>query len=67
MIQKLQTSFNGYGVVFRMWHDNDKDKKLNWTSLMGPDKLKLLKLLPDKLYDCQPDDMASDVADLWKV
>ena len=70
MIQKLQASINDCGVVFRMWHDkddNDKDKKLNWTSLMGPDKLKLLKLLPDKLHDCQPDDMASDVADLWKV
>ena len=50
-----------------MWHqkdDNDKDKKLNWTSLMGLDKLKLLKLLPDKFFGCQSDDMASDVADL---
>ncbi|XP_065895016.1 uncharacterized protein [Dysidea avara] len=69
MIQKLLASINDCGVVFKMWHDkddSDKDKKLNWTSLMGPDKLKLLKLLPDKLQDCQPDDMASHVADLWK-
>ena len=55
-----------------MWYDkndSDKDKNLNWTSLMGPEKLKLLKFLPGKLRNdnCQPHDMASEVAELWEV
>ena len=39
------------GVSFKLWfekEDGDKDKQLKWTSLMGPDKLKLLKRLPEK-------------------
>ena len=31
---------------------------------MGPDKLKLLKQLPDKLSTCHPEDMISDVQTL---
>ena len=70
MLNKLIEAINDCGVTFKMWFDRDdseKDKSLNWTSLMGPDKIKLLQGLPEKLHSCQPTDMAKDIADLWKV
>jgi len=70
MLNKLIVAINDCGVTFKMWfdkEDHEKDKSLKWTSLMGPDKIKLLKALPEKLDSCQPSDMAKDVADLWKV
>ena len=72
MIQKLLKSINECGVAFKMWYDkndSEKDKNLNWASLMGPEKLKLLKFSPGKLWtdDCQPHDMALEVAELWEV
>ena len=38
-----------------------------FTLLMGGDKLKLLKKLPDKLTDCQPQNIVDTVKKLWKV
>ena len=41
------------GVSFAVWKNNNEDGKVlglyDFTSLMGDDKKKLLKLLPDKL------------------
>ena len=50
----------------QLWHSvcvwkEKHDGTLNWTSLMDPDKLKLLKHLPRKFNICQPIDMVSDV------
>ena len=50
-----------------MCQDKGEDTGPSWTSLMGGDKLKLLKALPDKVSGCHPDDMVSDVKTLWKV
>jgi len=62
MLQKLITTINSCGMQFRIWKENDAT--VNWTSLMGPDKLKLLRQLPDKLNTCHPEDMISDVQTL---
>lgn len=66
MLNKLIAVINGCGVQFRIWKEHN-DGALNWTSLMGPDKLKLLKELPGKLQFCHPIAMVSDVQSLWKV
>ena len=66
MLQNLITVINTCGVQFHVWQDKG-DESLSWTSLMGGDKLKLLKGLPDKLESCHPADMVSDVMSLWKV
>ena len=66
MFQKLITAINSCGVQFKVWEERDS-AALNWTSLMGPDKLKLLKKFPDKLNTCHPEDMISDLQALWKV
>lgn len=48
--------------------ERKNDGTINWTYLMGPDKLKLLKRLPSKLDNtCHPTDMVSDAQALWKV
>ena len=44
-----------------------EDAGLFRTSLMGGDKLKLLKTLLDKLDICHPVDMVLDIKTLWKV
>ena len=44
-----------------------EETELFWISLIGGDKLKLLKALPDKMDSCHPADMVSDVKGLWKV
>jgi len=70
MLTNLLAAINACHVQFKMWLEKEeKDKeKLKWTSLMGPDKRKLLKTLPDNLNEtCQPKDMVKDVKKLWKV
>lgn len=66
MLNKLIAVINSCGVQFRIWKEGNNGA-LNWTSLMGPDKLRLLEKLPDKLKFCHPVAMVSDVQALWKV
>ena len=40
---------------------------MEWPSLLGNDKLVLLKHLPDKLSDCHPAEMVIEVQTLWNV
>ena len=52
----------------KLWSVIVHDKKVfSFTSLVGGDKVKLLKKLPSKLKDCQPADFSTKVKDLWKV
>ena len=71
MLNELVKVMNDCQVQFKLWLDKEKEKdkeKLHWTSLMGPNKLKLLKKLPNKLNEtCQPKDMVQDIKDLWEV
>ena len=40
---------------------------IEWPSLLGPDKIKLLKKLSTEFGHYQPAEMAKDVEALWKV
>ena len=64
MVKKLLGAIKSCGVSFSI---NDSDKVFSFTSLVGGDKIKLLKKLPSKLEDCQPADFSTEVKDLWKV
>ena len=70
MLNELVKVMNDCQVQFKLWLDKEKEKdkeKLHWTSLMGPNILKLLKL-PKKLNEtCQPKDMVQDIKDLCEV
>jgi len=67
MLQRTVSAINDCGVQFRIWKNRDNTQHLKWTSLLGDDKLKLLKLFPDKLHACHPTNMQFEVQDLWKV
>ena len=65
MVKKLLGAIKSCGVSFSI---QESDKKVfNFTSLVGGDKVKLLKKLPSKLKDCQPADFSTKVKDLWIV
>ena len=66
MLKKLIAVINNCGVQFHIRKESNDDT-LSWTSLMGPDKLKLLTKLPDELKFCHPIDMVSVVQALQKV
>lgn len=73
-LHKLVQTINSCGVTFTIWEKKDGDGhgsgKMDWTSLMGAEKKKLLKLLPLKLEATteaiQPDSLRT-VIQLWKV
>ena len=65
MVKKLLGAIKSCGVSLSI-HDSDK-KVFSFTSLVGGDKVKLLKKLPSKLKDCQPADFSTKVKNLWKV
>lgn len=55
------------GVSLDVWKSADHKKKYEWTSLMGGEKRKLLKKLPDELDKVLPKDKAPAVQKLWNV
>ena len=73
-LRKLAEIINNCGVTFNVWEKKNADGKgsgtVDWTSLMGDEKRKLLKLLPDKLAE-QTDgihqDTATTVIKIWRV
>ena len=65
-IKNLIAAIRECGVYFNIYED-DESGKVEWPSLLGPDKLKLLKNLPDKLVGCQPPEMVPLTQNLWKV
>ena len=66
MVQKLVKSIGECGVHFYVWEDKEK-QELQWPSMLGQSKKKLLHLLPAKLNGCQPPDMVEPVQKLWKA
>ncbi|XP_065892708.1 uncharacterized protein [Dysidea avara] len=64
-IKNLIAAIRECGVYFNIYED-DESGKVEWPSLLGPDKLKLLKNLPDKLVGCQPPEMVPLTQNLWK-
>lgn len=55
------------GVSLDVWKSADNKKKYEWTSLMGGEKRKLLKKLPDEFDKVLPKDIAPAVKKLWIV
>lgn len=62
MVKALIENIQSCGVSFQIW---DKDGDYEYTSLMGNDKKKILKI--SKLSNCRPPTFASDVKKLWEV
>lgn len=73
-VQQLVKEINKCGVTFSIWEKRNADGKgsgtWDWTSLMGDDRKKLLKGLPERLAsssDCIQQDTCKTVVQLWKV
>ena len=64
MIKALIDSIQSCGITFNIW---EKDGNFEFTSIMGDEKKKLLKMLPPKLINCQPPAFSLDVKKLWEV
>ena len=65
MLNNLMMAIKSCGVYFYVIEL--ENGKIEWPSLLGNDKLKLLRQLPDKLRDCHPAEMVTEVQTLWKV
>ena len=65
MLNNLMMAIRNCGVYFCVYEQ--EDGKMEWPSLLGNDKLKLLKHLPDRFGDCQPAEIVTEVKTLWKV
>ena len=65
MLNNLMMAIKSCGVYFYV--TEQENGKMEWPSLLGNDKLKLLKHLPEKLSDCHPAEMVTEVQTLWKV
>lgn len=73
-LRKLTQLINSCGVTFSVWEKKDGDGngmgKMDWTSLMGDEKKKLLRMLPIKLAvsnDAIHSDSKDTVVKLWMV
>ena len=65
LLSNLILAIRSCGIYFNA-KEND-DGTVDWPSLLGPDKIKLLKRLPGKLVGCQPTEMVKPTQKLWKV
>ncbi|XP_066925709.1 uncharacterized protein [Clytia hemisphaerica] len=54
------------GVTLTFWREK-KSKKLEWTSLMGTDKKKMLRKLPQYFSELLPEKDVLPTQQLWKV
>ena len=66
-LQKLIKALQMCGVPFQMWKKRDDPSKLDWTSLGGAEKRKILSLLPAHFPASLPSECSQSIAQLWKV
>ena len=66
MLCELTEAIQDCGVPFTIRTDKTS-KKIEFSSLLGEDRKKLLNELPPKLSYCQPEEFSSKVKKLWKV
>ena len=59
MLNNLVMSIRKCGVYFCLYPQ--EDGTMEWPSLLGPDKIKLLKKLPTEFGNCQLAEIAKDV------
>ena len=65
-LQILVSKMNMCGVSFQIWQKRDT-KKLDWTSLGGAEKMKVLSQLPKSFPKFLPPEHCQQIAKLWKV
>ena len=69
--RKLISSIKKCGVSFSIWQKVDGNGSTtdtyDWTGLMGTDKKKLLKELPEYFSEFHPPDTLDTVTQMWKV
>eukprot|EP00731_Ephydatia_muelleri_P035979 Em0187g2a len=65
-MKKVQASIQSCGVSFQIWKKKDKPEELDWTSLGGAQKRKVLSLLPAQFSSILPRETCQPVAQLWK-
>lgn len=63
-LDRAVTAIRSCGVGFSVWQN--KEGKYEWTSLMGGDKKRQLRNLPDKFDDILKPDKKDAVTKLWK-
>lgn len=64
-LKKFLEAVRECGVSLSIW--TDKQGNLDWTSLMGNEKKKLLRSLPSKFSSFLPPEVCEKVTKLWKV
>ena len=69
--RKMLQAIKNCGVSFAIWQKQDEDgnitNKYDWTSMMGTDKKKLLKSLPDHFVEFLPEASVNKVTQIWQV
>ena len=67
----LLTTIRELGISFNVWEKKNADGKASnihdFTSLMGSDKKRLLKYLPDKLDQVIKPNNSASVIQIWRV
>ena len=71
-LKQLESAAHECGVTFRVWEKRDADGKptgrYDWTSLMGSDVKKILRLLPSKFPELISDaHTQATFSNIWKV
>ncbi|XP_066918734.1 uncharacterized protein [Clytia hemisphaerica] len=64
MQSKLVSAMKSIGITLKFWRD--KKNKLEWTSLMGSDKKRMLKKLPAHFGEFLPSQDVASTQKLWK-
>ena len=65
---KLQAVIQSCGVSFHIWKKKkDASSKLDWTSLGGSEKRKVIAQLPSQFRELLPSEYWTAITELWKV
>ncbi|XP_066923203.1 uncharacterized protein [Clytia hemisphaerica] len=62
---KLVSAMKGIGITLKFWMN--KKNKVEWTSLMGNDKKRMLAKLPDHFDEFLPKNQVAPTRQLWKA
>ena len=70
-LTNLVAAISNCGVAFSIWQKPNGYKKgsgyYDWSSMVGSDKKRVLKTLPDTLEGLLPENSCQEVIKLWKV
>ena len=71
-LQQLEQAIRSCGVSFQIWQRRKPTGKsisgsYEWTARTGKHKLKVLKMLPEKMSTWMPDSISPRVAGPWKM